>query len=146
MRGTTNVPEASVIIRNEKGQILFVQRQHTGYEDGKYCLASGHVEYGESFSAAAIREVKEEVDLTVQPKDLFPVFSMHRRKDDEDIRVGMVFEARAWSGTPKSMEPERHGPITWLDADNLPYDKIMGFQADALRAIAAGKQYIETGW
>jgi mutator protein MutT len=146
MRGTTNVPESSVIIRNEKGQILFIQRQHTKYEDGKYCLPAGHVEHGESFSTAAIREVKEEVDITVQPEDLFPVFSMQRRANDDDIRVGIVFEARAWSGTPKSMEPERHGPVTWFDAEDLPFDKIMQFQADALRAIAAGSQYIETGW
>jgi mutator protein MutT len=145
VRGSTNIPEASVIIRNEKGQILFIQRQRTGYNDGKYCLPGGHVEYGEAFSTAAVREAKEEADITVQPEDLFPVFSMQRRITDDNIRIGIVFEARAWSDTPKSRE-SKHGPITWFDADGLPFETIMEFQANALRAIAEGKQYIETGW
>lgn len=146
MKGTKHTPEVSVIIRNEKGQVLFFQRQYTGYADGTYCLPSGHVEYAEAFSQAAVREVKEEVDLDVQIEDLFSLLSMHRREGDDDIRIGVVFEARAWAGTPKNMEPDRHGDPKWFDADNLPLNEMLGFQADAFRAIAAGKQYVETGW
>jgi len=146
MKGTKHTPDVSVVIRNEKRQILFFKRQHTGYQDNKYCLPSGHVEYGESFSQAAVRETKEEVDLDLQVEDLFPLLSMHRRTTDDDIRIGLVFEARAWAGVPKNMEPHIHDDPVWLDADDLPLDDILQFQADAFRALAAGKQYIESGW
>jgi ADP-ribose pyrophosphatase YjhB (NUDIX family) len=146
MRGTTNVPEVSTIIR--KGtKILFVLRQKTGYADGMYALPGGHVEPQEQFSVAASREAKEEVGVTVLPESLKPVLATQRQgSDPADIRVGLFFEARSWSGTPANMEPDRHGPIAWFEADDLPYDKIMHFQAEGLRAIRDGKTYIELGW
>jgi 8-oxo-dGTP diphosphatase len=146
MRGTTNIPEVSVIIR--KGtQILFVLREKTGYSDGMYALPGGHVEPHEQFSIAASREAKEEVDVTILPQDLKPVLTMQRQgRAPGDIRIGLVFEAVSWSGTPRNMEPERHGPIAWFEADDLPYDKIMPFQVAALHNIRTGKTYAELGW
>ena len=64
----------------------------------------------------------------------------------EDVRVGVFFEAAVWSGEPASLEPERHGELAWFDADSLPFDKIMPFQAEALKAIAQGKKYSKQGW
>lgn len=61
MKGTTNIPDVMAIIRRE-GKILFVLRQNTGYADGTFCLPGGHVEPGESFSTAAMREALEEVN------------------------------------------------------------------------------------
>jgi 8-oxo-dGTP diphosphatase len=147
MRGTTNVPEVSVIIR-KGAKILFVLRQKTGYADGMYALPGGHVEHGEQFSAAAVREAKEEVDVTVKAKDLKPVLTMQRQSSGgaDDVRIGPFFEALSWTGTPKNMEPERHGPIAWFDAYDLPYSKIMNFQAEALRAISKEDIYLELGW
>jgi 8-oxo-dGTP diphosphatase len=146
MKGTVNTPEVSVIIR-KGAKILFVRREHTGYADGTYALPGGHVEPRERFSDAAIRESKEEVDVTIKPADLKPLLAMQRQgRDKDDIRVGIFFEALSWSGTPKNMEPERHGPIAWFDAYDLPYDEIMPFQVDGLRAISKGETYVEQGW
>jgi 8-oxo-dGTP diphosphatase len=145
LRGTTNIPEVAVILR-KGANIVFMQRQHTGYADGMFCMPGGHVEAAESFSEAAIREVMEEVGVRIKPEDLRPVFSMQRKQSLEDVRVAVLFEATKWSGEPRCMEPDRHGPVTWFMADQLPFDQIMRFQADALQALRAGKQYIETGW
>lgn len=145
MRGTANIPEVAVIIKRGD-KILFIQRQHTGYADGMYCMPGGHVEAGESFSSAALREVAEEVGLHLHPEDLHPVFTMQRKQNAEDIRIAIIFEATHWYGEPRSLEPDRHGPVTWYDADNLPFGSIMQFQSDALRALLSGKRYIETGW
>ncbi len=143
---TTNVPEVSVIIRRE-GKILFILRKNTGYSDGMYCLPAGHVEHAERFSAAAIREVKEEVDVVIHVEGLRPLLAMHRLgRDKDDVRVGMFFEATKWDGEPRSMEPEKHGDIAWFDADNLPYDNIMAFQATGLQAIQRGERYCEMDW
>lgn len=141
-----NVPEISVIIR-KGNKILFILREHTGYADGMYALPGGHVEYGERFSAAAVREALEEVGLTLYTDALKPVMAMQRLgRSADDVRVGMFFEATKWEGTARNMEPERHGDIAWFDAADLPYDKIMHFQAEGLKAMELGDVYCELGW
>jgi ADP-ribose pyrophosphatase YjhB (NUDIX family) len=146
MSGTTNIPEVSVVIR-KGNKMLFILREHTGYADGMYALPSGHVEYAEPFSAAAIRETLEEVGVIIHVDSLQPLLATQRLgRDKDDVRVGMFFEATKWSGTPKNMEPAKHGAIAWFDADNLPYDKIMGFQSQGLKALARGDIYCEMDW
>ncbi|HSX16325.1 MAG TPA: NUDIX domain-containing protein [Candidatus Saccharimonadales bacterium] len=144
MRGTLHIPCAYTLFRRD-GKLLFVLREHTGFMDGKYSLPAGHVEPGESFSQAAMREAMEEVGLAVRPEDLRQVYTQHRYQSDEDIRMDVFFEAASWTGEPRNMEPERHGDIAWLDAANLP-ETLMSFQLHALREILAGKTYGELGW
>jgi 8-oxo-dGTP diphosphatase len=143
MRGTTNIPEVAVIIRKGK-KILFVLRQNTGWSDGMYCLPGGHVEDGEKFSAAAVREAHEEVNLTVEA--LKPVHITQRISTSSDVRFGLFFEVTTWSGTPENMEPERHAELIWFDENDLPFHNIVQFQADVLQAIRQGKMYSELGW
>jgi 8-oxo-dGTP diphosphatase len=145
-KGTTNIPEVSVLIRSNDGKLLFVSRQNTGYADGTFCLPAGHVEPGESFSQAAVREVFEEVGLHIKPEQLRQVFTTQRFKDTADVRVGVFFEATGWSGTPKNMEPERHGDIFWFPETELPLNSIMPFHAEALRGLTSGQTYAEIGW
>ena len=58
---------------NEEGkkEILLQLRQNTGYMDNMYDFAcSGHVEKGESFAAALVRETKEEIGIIIKEEDL----------------------------------------------------------------------------
>ena len=57
---------AAVLIENEQGELLIVK---AGYKD-HWSLPGGIVDAGESPLEAAVREVKEEVDIQVDPKDL----------------------------------------------------------------------------
>lgn len=143
MRGTTQIPEVSVILRKDN-KILFLLRQNTGWSDGMYCLPSGHVEDHERFSEAAIREAKEEVGVVIE--EMRPVHMTQRISTNEDVRVGLFFEATKWTGTPKNMEPTIHGEMRWFDTDDLPLQDIVQFQADGLAAITRGEIYAETGW
>lgn len=145
MRGTLHIPSVYVIVRSGN-KMLFVLRTNTGYKDNTYCLPSGHVEAGESYIAAAIRETLEEVGLVLKPEHLRHAYTMQRYQTPEDIRVDIFFEADQWEGEAKNMEPERHGEIAWFDVTNLPYDKIMDYQADVLQRIAKGERYSEIGW
>ncbi len=145
-KGTTNIPEVSVLIRSDDGKILFVSRQNTGYADGKFAVPGGHVEPGESFVQAAVREVYEEVGLKIRPEQLRHMFTTQRYESDNDIRVGVIFEASGWTGTPRNMEPERHGDIFWFPEMQIPLENIMPFQAAAFGALANGETYLEMGW
>jgi len=142
--GTLQIPCVYTLIRKD-GKLLFVLREHTGYKDGTYTLPAGHVEPGESFTQAAVRECMEEVGLTVQPEDLRQLYTQHRYQSPEDIRIDVFFEAAKWTGEPRNMEPEKHGNLEWFDAENLP-ETIMDVQLHALRDIMAGQTYSELGW
>jgi len=144
MKGTTQVPSVYVLLRRG-GKLAFVLRTHTGFMDGAYSLPAGHVEDGETFREAAIREAFEETGVKVNIDDLKYLHTMQRNRGDH-VRVDVFFEAAKWEGEPTNAEPELHGELTWFLADGLPYEDIMDYQGEALRQIAAGKQYSEFGW
>ena len=64
MKGTTHIPVVTVLVR-QKGKILAVLRENTDWMNGYYVMPGGHVEYGESFRQAAIRELAEETGLRI---------------------------------------------------------------------------------
>lgn len=142
---TSYFPAVCMLIRKD-GKMLFVLRTNTGFMDGYYSLPAGRVEPAEAYRAAAIREAKEEVGLTVKPEDAAFRILHHRYYGPEDIWVDAYFEAEQWSGTPVNGEPKEHGEIAWFPADNLPADKILDYQYAALQAIAAGQTYGEFHW
>lgn len=143
-KGTLNVPSVYVVLR-KAGKILFVLREHTGYRDGTYCLPSGHVEEGENFITAAIRETQEEVGVTVARNNMRLVYTMHRQSE-KDIRLDLFFEADEWEGEPVNNEPHKHGEIKWLSIQEVAKEPIMDYQAAVLKAIIEGKIYSEWGW
>jgi 8-oxo-dGTP diphosphatase len=49
------------IIKNVDGQILFLERHNTGFQDGLYGLPAGHIEGYETYFEAIQREIREEV-------------------------------------------------------------------------------------
>jgi 8-oxo-dGTP diphosphatase len=144
MRGTTQVPSAYVILRRN-GQIAFVLREHTNFMDGFYSLPAGHVEDMETYKQAAVREAKEESGVDINEDDLYFVQTVQRKNNDH-VRIDVYFEAKAWQGEPYNAEPERHSQLVWFDENDLPTDKIMDYQAAALRQIATGERYSQFGW
>ena len=67
-RANFHITVGLVLIEDNK--VLMMKRQNTGYMDGMYALVAGHVEVGESFKAAIIREAKEEVGITLKEENL----------------------------------------------------------------------------
>ena len=54
-----NIPACYLYLK-KNNQILLLRRFNTGFEDGNYFFVSGHLDGGESFTDAMIREAKEE--------------------------------------------------------------------------------------
>ncbi|MCY3411092.1 MAG: NUDIX hydrolase [Candidatus Heimdallarchaeota archaeon] len=77
-----------IIIENEKG-ILLIKRQGKTYHN-YYALPGGFVDYGESVEDAAIREAKEEVGLSISPREILGVYSDSKR-DPRGHTVSIVF-------------------------------------------------------
>lgn len=143
-KGTLNVPCVYVVLR-QKGNILFTFREHTGFQDGTYSLPSGHIEDGENALAAAVREVSEEVGVTVNPQHLKLIYTMHRMSE-KDVRIDFFFETTKWQGEPFNNEPHKHGDIAWFTPEELQTKPLMDYQAVVLQAIPGGNVYSEWGW
>ena len=63
--------EIAVFIQNEKGEFL-IQKRYANKQQApnKWCLTTGHVELGEEYDKAAVREVKEELAFRAQELDV----------------------------------------------------------------------------
>ncbi len=138
---------ASYVIFRKDNKIAFVLRENTDWMSGYYGLPSGKVEKGEAFSAAAIRESKEEVGVTVDPTSLQHVLTVHRNEPSSKAAewLDIYFEAKKWDGELYNAEPHVHSELTWLDLSNLPENVIPSVRA-SLEALQSGKNYFEYGW
>lgn len=134
------VPAAYVYLRRE-GQVLLHRRARTGYMDGHWAGAAGHVEPGESVVAAAVREVREELGVEVDPADLRPVTTMHRGQPGGpalEQRVDFFFEAVRWAGAPVLQEAGKADDLGWFPFAALP-EPVVPHELVVLRAIHDGE-------
>lgn len=118
------VPVVSAIIENDAGEILICLRPAGKEYGGLWEFPGGKVEPRDmSLQAAIIREIKEELDITVEPYRYYD-FRQHitERGDSCDLHY---FRCRVVSGEPK---PNASDKIQWvpvsqlLEWDLLPVD------------------------
>ena len=135
------VPAAYVLLLDGDGRVLLQLRSGTGYRDGFWAAAAaGHVEAGEPVHDAAVREVAEELGVTVAVADLEPLTAMHRTAPtglDVDQRVDFFFTCRRWAGEPRTMEPARSAGLGWYALDALP-DPVVPHERRVLDGLRAG--------
>lgn len=67
-----------VIFYNKKWEILFQNRKSISKIWEEYWFFGGGVEDGESFEVAIIREIKEELNLDINPEDIFHAFDFSK--------------------------------------------------------------------
>jgi 8-oxo-dGTP diphosphatase len=110
------------VIQNAQGQFLTCLRPKGKHLDGKWEFPGGKVDPGESHEEALIRELQEELGITVQVgQALRPVVWSYEKKW---IRLS-PFHCRIISGNPQPLEhekltwcaPESLNTLTWADAD-----------------------------
>lgn len=77
-------------------------------------FVGGKVEKGESKVDALVRECKEELDIIVEPKDIY----MELIHEYPDITVRLtLYNAVIKEGEPKLLE---HNDIKWITPDEIP--------------------------
>lgn len=141
-----NIPASYLVLVNENNEVLLLRRFNTGFKDGMYSLVAGHVDAGENFTTALIREAKEESGVGVNPEDIEVVHVMHRKSDtDGSERIDIFHKVDKWSGEIINCEPEKCDELSWHSFDNLP-ENIIPYIKVALTAIKDGIMYSEFGW
>ncbi len=137
---------ASYLVLIKDNKVLLQRRFNTGFEDGMYSFVAGHVDPNETFSIAIIRESKEEVGITLNPKDLNVVHVLHRKSTQGgEERIDIFFSANNWEGEITNMEPHKCDDLSWFDLDSLP-ENIISYIKEVLKNILKNKIYNEFGW
>jgi len=130
-----------VILKNSDDQILLIKRANTGWMDGFYSLPAGGLEDIEPLNVAAARELKEEVDVEVDPDCLQLAHVLHANINDEKW-LGYFFIAPSWIGEPRVNEPEKHSEVKWVNLLELP-ENIIPYVKQALESK---NLYSNFGW
>jgi 8-oxo-dGTP pyrophosphatase MutT (NUDIX family) len=135
--------DVHLVLVNAAGEVLFGQRQNTGYEDEAWHLPSGHLEAGESVVAALIREAEEEVGVVIEPPDV--AFSHVMHNSSSGGRVAFFFTVERWAGEPANLEPDKCSGLSWFPLGGLP-DHLIPYCRAALESISAGQPFSLYGW
>ncbi len=138
----TNIPAAFLILR-DGDKVLLQRRFNTGYADGQYSLVAGHVDEGETFTQAIIREAREEANLELEEVQM--VHMMHRKGEDGSERTDAFFVADKWSGEIKNLESHKCDDLNWFELSNLP-ENTLDYIKIVLGLIQEGVFYSEFGW
>ena len=105
---------------NDKQHLLLGLRK-SPHGNGTWCPPGGHLEYGESFEQAAIRETKEETGLEINKGDVC-VYGVTNDffKESGKHYVTVHLIARHFKGTPEICEPDKCAKWQWFDLRSLP--------------------------
>ena len=101
-----------VMVENENGQLLMEDRLDPGWPG--ICFPGGHVEPGEAFTAAAVRETLEETGLTIEDPKLVGVKQFQTKNDER--YVVFFYKATKYTGTLTASE---EGEVFWLSRQEL---------------------------
>lgn len=137
------IPAVWILVSNSKGELLLLRRFNTGWRDGWYTVPAGHVEQGESPSACARRELKEEAGIDISVENLEMVHTTAYIADDKaHERVSFFFKATPAFDTAFNTEPHKADDLMWCSIDDLPENTIPLLK-HVIREIGEGRFYSE---
>ena len=127
MSRTENVELTVLCLITDGNRILLQNRTKNDWQG--YTLPGGHVEPGESFVDAVIREMKEETGLDIKNPRLagvkqFPI--------EGGRYIVLLFKANEYSGTVVSSD---EGQMEWVDSNHLSEIHTVDDFEDLIRVI-----------
>lgn len=106
-------------LTNQAGEILLQKRPDGRQMAGLWEFPGGKVDVGESPESALIRELKEELGIEVEAKNLAPLAFASEPLGDRNLLL-LLYRCGVWNGDPQPLDtPE----LRWLqpvDMHQLP--------------------------
>lgn len=124
------------LLKDDKVLLAMKKR---GFGMGKWNGVGGKVLEGEDVSTAMVREIKEEIGVTVAPKDLEPVGVLDFDfTDNHDwAQTCNIFVVHTWEGEPTESEEMRP---QWYPKHALPFNDMWIDDPHWLPMVLTGKK------
>lgn len=115
------LPAVAAAIFNEKGEVLLQKRRDTN----KWCIISGHVEFGETVEHAVLREIAEETNTKAHIVRFIGLYSspesqVYHYPERTVQYITSYFEVRLAEGIAEGFENEETGELRFFPIDGLP--------------------------
>lgn len=101
----------------QKGQNVLLGMKKRGFGKGKWNGFGGKVKENESIEDAALRELKEEVDISVKEMTKQGILEFEFNENPGNIFEVHIFKTEEFEGVPKESEEMRP---QWFSVNNLP--------------------------
>lgn len=118
MKYKVGVGVAVFIVRDD-GKFLMGKRQNAHGHD-TWSIPGGWMEFGESWSDSAKREVIEETGLTISEPIEFVAATNNYFPDDQQHSNTIWLKTKYIGGEPKITEPDKFIEQAWFNLDSLP--------------------------
>lgn len=112
-------PQVGVGVIITKGDQVLLMKRKGSHGDGTWSTTGGHLEFGESLEECALREVREEVAVTITDitfraitNDLFETEGKHY--------ITIWMEGRYVSGEPVMQAVNEMSAVSWFSWNALP--------------------------
>ena len=138
---------AAVILRADGKEYLLAQRPPGKAYAGYWEFPGGKVEAGETFDQALVRELQEELGITVT--EMTPWITRHFVYPHARVEI-RFFRVTAWTG---DLHPHEHTDTAWLatrgmaggkDLEQMPVSPVLPANTPILRALALPPIYVVT--
>ncbi|MFO0718686.1 MAG: 8-oxo-dGTP diphosphatase [Candidatus Paceibacterota bacterium] len=106
-----------------RGDEVLLAMKKRGFGVDKWNGPGGKIQEGETIEEATVREIKEEIDVDIDKKDLQKVAEINfyfPDKEGWDMLVH-VFFVESWKGEPTESEEMRP---QWFPISEIPYDEM----------------------
>jgi 8-oxo-dGTP diphosphatase len=133
----TKISVMVMVIKDEK--ILLGKRKGI-HGEGQFASPGGHLEYMESFTECALREIDEECGIEVQNIKFLFVANITEFAPKHYCRVGLIAEWK--NGEPQLLEPESCESWDWYDINNLP-SPLFSSVEQGIQAYRTGKNFFD---
>lgn len=101
---------AAAALQNSEGLFLLQKRPQGRAMAGLWEFPGGKIEANESPESALVRELQEELAITVKTEDLTPSCFASAPLEDRQLLL-LLYQCRKWNGVPQAIEsPE----IAWV--------------------------------
>ena len=113
--------EVAIFILNSKGETLLQKRSgNKRYNPNKWAICSGHVDAYESLEDAALREVKEEIGLTILKDELcrYKKSELILRESNSHTTHYFYFKTDK-KANEFTIQEEELSEVKWVDIDKV---------------------------
>jgi 8-oxo-dGTP pyrophosphatase MutT (NUDIX family) len=115
---------AAVVVHDHSSDHIVLLRRgpRAKFGRGLWDLPVGKSDPGEPVTATAVRELREETGLIVDPADLrlAPVVHGAHGVESPNGFLTVIFTAHRWRGALRNAEPDKHSEVRWVPVDALP--------------------------